>query len=72
MNSDQALEQARAAKAGLLIRYYTRRNYGTDHHYPLDHGSAVSRLTGRATMTNNDINALRDLGFTLAEVVEPK
>jgi len=48
------------------IKVETRRNYGTDHKYVIsDHAEALAVLTGKKTVTDRDIQALKALGFTV-------
>lgn len=58
----------------MTIEYYCQGNYGQDYFYIIDTNiaQAVSRLTGRKTLTQSDFNALRSLGFELKEVIKPR
>ena len=56
------------------IKYFTRNRYGTDYRYPLEERYAVPLrlLTGTLTITKSAEIALKQLGFDLEEVLEPK
>lgn len=54
------------------INYYIRAHYGTEHRYPIEHKEALKLLTGRSTLTDTDLEALKMLGYELTEVVKPK
>ncbi len=56
----------------MTIRYYTKNVYGRNSQYPIDKKNAITKLTGRKTLTSSDILALNELGFDLVEVLEPK
>ena len=48
------------------IKVEIRRNYGTDHKYVIsDHAEALTVLTGKKTVTDRDMQALKALGFTV-------
>ena len=50
-----------------IIKVKVKQNYGTDAVYVVSkHREAISRLTGRKTVTESDISALRALGFDFA------
>ncbi len=61
-----------------LIKTFTRSNYGTPRVYlvsesPADtlRNEAITRLTGRATLSDRDIACLHDLGFAFQQVIDP-
>lgn len=58
----------------MKIDYYAKDNYGTTHFYIVDANvrSAVCQLTGQKTITLSHMMALRNLGFTLNEVIAPR
>ena len=47
------------------IKLEVRRNYGTNHMYVTspEHAEAIAALTGKKTVTEKDIQALKALGF---------
>ena len=55
----------------MKIRYYSKNVNGRHSCYPLDHAEAITKLTGRKTLTFGDHLALNELGFDLVEVIEP-
>lgn len=52
-----------------VIRFYRKQNYGNEQFYALDHADTISALTSRKTMLKTDMDALKELGFTLKEVL---
>jgi hypothetical protein len=54
------------------IKYYSVRIYGTDMKYIKDPEQAkyIFILTGRKTLTSNDVIALDGLGFNFTEVLK--
>ena len=52
------------------LEYYTVRVYGTDMKYLKNQEDAkfIYMLTGRKTVTSNDVIALSGLGYKLTEV----
>lgn len=55
------------------LQVYERRNYGQSALYPAGPlANAISRLTGRKTLIESDISALRDLGFDFELIHDPR
>ena len=54
----------------MKIRYYTRSKFGNDLRFPIDFVEQLEKLTGRKTLSNSDIIALKALAFELEEVLE--
>jgi hypothetical protein len=58
----------------MRIDYYAKDNYGVTHFYIVDAEirANVCQLTGRKTLSLSDMLALKNLGFTLNEVLPPR
>jgi len=56
----------------MIIEYYSKNVYGSEMRYIKDKNlsSKIQFLTGRKTITDRDIVALKDLGFELKEVLQ--
>lgn len=53
-----------------LIRYYRQNNYGNEQFYAVDQAEAIGKLTGRKTLIDRDIEALKELGFEFKEILK--
>lgn len=52
-----------------VIKVQVKSHYGNEHIYIIsEHNESIKSLTGRKTITRNDIQSLKELGFTF-EVV---
>lgn len=52
-----------------IIKYYIKKAYGRALVYiTTDHKAAIQKLTGRETLTDSDIDALKTLGYTFEQV----
>ena len=50
----------------MKITLAVKRNYGTEHIYPVcDAAKKLTELTGKKTLSHNDIKIIRDLGYTI-------
>ena len=55
------------------IKVEVKTHYGSEHKYiTSDHAEAVAQLTGKKTLTERDIQALKALGFTVYQQAERK
>jgi len=56
------------------IEFYLKSNYGVTHRYVIDAPTrdALTKLTGRTTLTDSDVDALKALGFELKRVLSPE
>lgn len=55
-----------------IITYYEKSNYGAPVFYiASEHKDAVNTLTGKRTIDHYDIKALRALGFSVNQVIDP-
>lgn len=51
------------------IKVTVKSHYGTDHIYiTSEHSEAVTALTGKKTLTENDMRALKALGFHVTQI----
>lgn len=57
-----------------IIEYYRDRVYGVVKFYIKDQkiAHAIQCLTSRVTLSENDMSALKSLGFDFKEVLSPK
>lgn len=57
-----------------VIKFYRDRVYGVVKFYVKEPemAQAISKLTGRKTLTEQDMDALKALGFTFEEVLNEK
>lgn len=57
-----------------VIKFYRDRVYGVVKFYvkETEVAQAISTLTGRKTITEQDMEALKSLGFTFEEVLNEK
>jgi hypothetical protein len=55
------------------LEYYARQVYGATQFYIVDAAMAhnISRLTGHKTLTRDNSEALKALGFELIQVIDP-
>ena len=53
------------------ITYYRKENYGNTQFYAIEHQSALRSLTGRKTLSIEDMRVLKIMGFELIEVLNP-
>ena len=52
----------------LVLTYRCKSVYGQTLYYPTGaKAAAVQRLTGRKTLTDSDVQALKELGFVFTE-----
>lgn len=58
----------------MIIDYYGKDNYGGTYFYIVNAEirANVCQLTGRKTLSLSDMLALKNLGFTLNEVLPPR
>ena len=58
----------------MIIEVFIKNNWGSDHTYICDPelSSAIQALTGRKTLTDYDMQALRKLGHDFLLVKNPK
>ena len=58
----------------MIIEVFIKNNWGSDHTYICDPdlASAIQTLTGRKTLTDYDLQALRKLGHEFVLVKNPK
>jgi hypothetical protein len=58
----------------MIIEVFIKNNWGSDHTYICnpDLASAIQTLTGRKTLTDYDLQALRKLGHEFVLVKNPK
>lgn len=50
----------------MQITLEVKRNYGTEHIYPVcDTATKLTALTGKRTLSHNDIKTIRALGYTI-------
>ena len=59
----------------MIIEYYTKNVYGKENHYIAKPELAANWkfISGRKTITLNDMDALRNMGIThFQEVIQPK
>lgn len=50
----------------MQITLAVKRNYGTEHIYPVcDTAAKLTALTGKRTLSHNDIKTIRALGYTI-------
>lgn len=55
------------------IQYFERRNYGQQAIYAAgETGRAIAALTGRKTINDGDIKALRTIGFDFEMIPDPQ
>jgi hypothetical protein len=55
-----------------IITYYEKTNYGAPAFYiASEHRDAVQTLTKKKTIDHADIKALRALGFSVNQVIDP-
>jgi hypothetical protein len=57
----------------MRIEYFRKQNYGVTMFYVLDKklASVVQKLTGKKTLTFDIVNALKELGHEVVEVLPP-
>jgi len=57
----------------MTIKYFSRNVYGLTKNYMVDskESLAVGELTGAKTLNSSDMEALKDLGITLEQVLDP-
>lgn len=57
----------------MIIEVYVKNNWGSDHTYICDPdiASSIQTLTGRKTLTDYDLQALRKLGHEFVLVKNP-
>ncbi len=51
-----------------LLRYYKKTVYGIERNYPYDYKSPLFTLTGRLTLNDKDLEALKEMGFEVLEI----
>lgn len=52
-----------------IVRVIVRSAYGVERIYPVcDNANIFTRLTGQKTLSNENIKAIRELGFTVTVV----
>jgi len=55
------------------VKVEMKSHYGSEHKYVVsDHAEAIAALTGRKTVTDKDIQALKALGFQVTQRAERK
>ena len=57
----------------MTIEYYIREVYGIKNYYAVDKeiASAITKLTGKKTITISTMEALNALGFLFTQVINP-
>lgn len=58
----------------MTIEYYSKNNYGCNALYVVesDKASAIAVLTGKKTISESDIEALKTFGIYFVEVLPPR
>lgn len=56
----------------MKIQYYTKNVYGNDCNYPAsEDAKLVTELTGRKTLSDKDLQILRNRGNEVEKVMQP-
>lgn len=52
----------------MQVRIQRKNVYGNELIYPVDHARDIERLTGKKTINNSDIEALKNLGVEIIDL----
>ena len=58
-------------QAKTVIRYYVKDVYGKELRYPVDYAEQISRLTMCRTLRDQDMQALKEMGFEFRQIIRP-
>ena len=58
----------------MQVSYYIETHYGNDHIYILEEDAkrAIAKLTGKKTVSEQDLESLTKLGVHFSQVINPR